>query len=165
MPGPLRLHHAAGPDTPIARCTRMMGLLIAILVLLGAPFQNANFELLKLAPSEFNWVVGDNGIGRAVITGNSAEPGLYAYRVRFPVGLRIQPHYHPDDRIVTVISGTLHMAYGDRFDESVLERLPTGSLWTEPGGQPHFVWAREGEVIIQVIGNGPSATVEMSPNR
>ena len=39
-----------------------------------------------------------------------------------------------------------------------MKALPAGSIFTEPARQPHFVWAKDGEVVIQVIGNGPSAT-------
>jgi quercetin dioxygenase-like cupin family protein len=135
------------------------------LPLLGAATlaaQSDGFQARRLAPVELEWTVGGTGIGRALIAGNSAEPGMYAYRVRFPEGTRIEPHYHPDDRVVTVISGTLLMGYGEVFDEGTMEALPGGSLWTEPGGQPHFVWAREGEVVIQVIGYGPSDTTQVA---
>lgn len=140
--------------------------LIALFFLIASTVsaQNSAFQMRRLTPDELEWSVGGTGVGRAVITGDSSEPGVYAYRVRFPQGLRIAPHYHPDDRVVTVISGTLLMGYGDSFDESAMKALPEGSLWTEPGNQPHFVWAREGEVVIQVIGNGPSATTQVPPN-
>ena len=37
--------------------------------------------------------------------------------------------------------------------------MPPGSLWAEPADQPHFVWAKDGEVVIQIYGaNGPSGT-------
>ena len=39
------------------------------------------------------------------------------------------------------------------------------SIWTEPAKQPHFVWAKDGEVIIQVIGNGPSAVVPVQSSK
>lgn len=145
----------------------MRGFLLAGSLLLAAPLsaQSGDLEPRRLAPDELEWTVGGNGVGRAVIAGDSTLPGMYAYRVRFPEGLRIEPHYHPDDRIVTVISGTLHMGYGARFDESTMKALPEGSLWTEPGDQPHFVWARDGEVVIQVIGNGPSATTQVPPDQ
>ena len=57
-----------------------------------------------------------------------------------------------------VISGTLHVGYGEVFDESKMKALPAGSIWTEPAKQPHFVWAKDGEVVIQIIGSGPSGT-------
>ena len=81
---------------------------------------------------------------------------MYAYRVRFPANFRNQPHFHPDDRIVTVMSGTLYVGFGEQFNEGGMKPLPAGSVWTEPMKQPHYVWAKDGEVVIQVIGHGPS---------
>jgi hypothetical protein len=43
-----------------------------------------------------------------------------------------------------------------------MKALPAGSVFTEPVQQPHFVWAKEGEVVIQVVGHGPSSTVWLS---
>jgi quercetin dioxygenase-like cupin family protein len=87
---------------------------------------------------------------------------MYMYRVRFPANAKVQPHFHPDERIITVISGTLYMGYGDSFDESAMKALPAGSIWTEPAKQTHFVWAKDGEAVIQVIGgNGPSGVTRI----
>jgi quercetin dioxygenase-like cupin family protein len=89
---------------------------------------------------------------------------MYMYRVRFPANYKVQPHFHPDERVVTVISGVLYMGYGEQFDESAMKALPAGSIWTEPAKQPHFVWAKDGEAIIQVVGsNGPSGTTRIDP--
>jgi hypothetical protein len=46
---------------------------------------------------------------------------MYAAHSRLPANLRIAPHFQPDERIVTVLSGTVHFGYGERFDERVLE--------------------------------------------
>ena len=130
----------------------------------GAFAQSETLELARLTPEELEWVDASTGISRATIAGNHRTPGMYAYRVRFREGSRIEPHFHPDDRIVTVISGTLQMGYGERFDEATMRVLLAGSVWTEPGGQPHFVWARDGEVVIQVIGAGPSLSTPVPSN-
>jgi len=45
-----------------------------------------------------------------------------------------------------------------------MKALPAGSIWTEPAKQPHFAWAKEGEVVIQVVGgNGPSGVTRIEP--
>lgn len=88
---------------------------------------------------------------------------MYMYRSRFPANYKVQPHFHPDERVVTVMAGTLYVGYGEQFDESAMKALPAGSIWTEPASQPHFVWAKDGEVVIQVIGNGPSGTTLVKP--
>ena len=89
---------------------------------------------------------------------------MYAYRVKFPTGFRNQPHFHPDDRLVVVISGTIHVAFSDQLNEAAMKALPPGSVWTEPAREPHYVWAKDGEVVIQVIGgNGPSSSTLVKP--
>lgn len=54
------------------------------------------------------------------------------------------------------------MGYGDKFDETAMEALPAGSVWTEPVNAPHYVWAKVGEVVIQIMGaNGPSGVTQI----
>lgn len=98
---------------------------------------------------------------RRSLVGDRNEPGMYAYRVRFPEGTRVQPHYHPEERIVTVVEGSINMGYGEVFDESSMQTLEAGSVWSEPGNQPHYVWVKDGAVVIQVIGYGPTATIQV----
>jgi quercetin dioxygenase-like cupin family protein len=118
---------------------------------------------VQATPDQFTWVRDPRGYEQANIVGDPARPGLYTAHIRFSPGQRITPHFHPDDRIVTVLAGTVLFAYGEQFDEAVLRKLPAGSVWTEPAGQSHFAWARDGEVLLQVIGFGPSATTPIPP--
>ena len=133
---------------------------VALLLSVSTIWAQSDLEPTRLGPEEVGWSATP-GVEVVDIAGDDEAPGMYAYRVRFPEGFRNEPHFHPDDRIVTVISGTLHMAYGDRFEEDALKALSSGSVWTEPGNQPHFVWAMSGEVVIQVVGYGPSATIQV----
>jgi quercetin dioxygenase-like cupin family protein len=145
-------------------------LLIAFAPLSMSPLQQTvaqdtmtaeTIELLQLSPDEIDWGDESGELVRRSLVGDPAKAGMYAYRVRFPAGTRIDPHYHPDNRIVTVIEGTLHMGYGVNFDEEAMRPLEAGSLWTEPGGQAHYVWAKDGAVVIQIIGYGPTATTQI----
>ena len=118
----------------------------------------------QLTPDEFKWSQTPSGSQRAMLVGDEQRPGMYMYRSRFPAGYQVRPHFHPDERVVTVISGTLYMGYGEQFDERAMRVLPPGSIWTEPAKQPHFVWAKDGEVVIQVVGsNGPSGVTRIEP--
>ena len=112
----------------------------------------------QTVPDDMTWVTLPDGLQVARIAGDLTKPGMYTVRVKFPAGLKIQPHFHSDERIVIVLEGTVYFAYGELFDEARMNALPTGSVWTEPAKQPHFAWAKDGEAVIQVIGNGPSAT-------
>ena len=139
---------------------RIAATVAVLLITTGALAQDSALEPVRLAPGDMDWGDGD-GVARVVIAGNNETAGMYAYRVRFPEGFMNEPHFHPDDRIVTIISGTLLVGFGERFDEGAMRALPTGSVWTEPGNQPHFVRAPDGEVVIQVIGVGPSGTTQV----
>ena len=120
-------------------------------------------EPTRLAPGDLEWNGAPGEVTVVDIAGDNEIASLYVYRVRFPGGFRNEPHYHPDDRVVTVMAGTLHMGYGNEFDENAMQALPVGSVWPEPGEQPHFVWAQDGEVVIQVVGFGPSGTTQIEP--
>jgi len=115
-----------------------------------------------VTPDELTWIKGPLAM-RAVIAGDDRKPGMYIFRAKFPANFKVEPHYHPDEKVNMVISGTLLVGYGEEFDESKMKALPAGSIWTEPASQPHFVWAKDGEVVIQVIGNGPSGTTLVKP--
>ena len=97
------------------------------------------------------------GFRQANVIRDPSRQGLYVQRVRFPAGVKLPPHTHPDERIATVLSGTLHVGYGEQFDESTLRVIHEGGVWTEPAGAAHFAWAKDGEVVVQVVGFGPSA--------
>jgi hypothetical protein len=47
---------------------------------------------------------------------------------------------------------------GEQWDESKLKAYPAGTFYSEPPRTPHYVWAKDGEVIIQTTGMGPTGT-------
>jgi len=93
-----------------------------------------------------------------VLYGDPTKPGaFYVSRVRFSAGWKDPPHWHPDElRTVVVLSGTLYYGTGDKWDENKLKPYPAGTFYSEPSKAQHFTWAKDGEVIIQVTGIGPS---------
>jgi len=141
---------------------RVTGCVVLALLVLG---ETARTELLtqaRLAPDELKWDRTPTGNLRSNLVGDEQKPGVYMYRVRFTANAKVQPHFHPDERIITVMSGTLYMGYGEKFDENAMKALPAGSIWTEPAKQTHFVWAKDGEAVIQVVGaNGPSGVTRI----
>jgi hypothetical protein len=44
----------------------------------------------------------------------------------------------------------------DKWDENKLRAYPAGTFYSKPARAPQFTWAKDGEVIIQVTGLGPS---------
>jgi quercetin dioxygenase-like cupin family protein len=102
----------------------------------------------------------------ATLFGDSSQPGLYVDRIRFPPGMKVMPHSHPDTvRTVLVMSGTFYFAVGEQWDESKLKAYPAGTLYSEPPGTPHYAWAKDGEVILQITAIGPTGNVPVAPKR
>jgi quercetin dioxygenase-like cupin family protein len=92
-----------------------------------------------------------------VLYGDPGKPGLFVSRVRFSPGWKDMPHWHPDPaRTVVVLSGTFYFGAGETWDESKFKAYPAGTFYSEPPKAPHFTWAKDGEVIIQITGMGPS---------
>jgi quercetin dioxygenase-like cupin family protein len=127
--------------------------------------QGASLRLMQIVPGELKFKPIPNGTLQAAVVGDSTRPGLYAIRTKIPLGLRLQPHFHPDERIVTVLDGTLYVGFGERFDTSTMRPLQPGSVFTEPARQPHFTWAKDGEVLLQIVGNGPTGTTQILKGR
>lgn len=91
----------------------------------------------------------------AILVGHPTEPGPYVIRVKVPVGVRLMPHRHPEDRVYTVMSGVFYIGLGEQFDDGKLEAYPPGAVIVLPGGTPHFHWAKSGEYVTQVTAIGP----------
>jgi quercetin dioxygenase-like cupin family protein len=100
---------------------------------------------------------GVSGIETVVLKGDPTKPGLYVLALRAGPNMTIQAHSHKDDRVATVLKGTWYFGYGQKFDEKALMALPPGSVYTEPPNRPHFARTKE-QVVIQIVGNGPSST-------
>jgi hypothetical protein len=57
---------------------------------------------------------------------------------RVPAHTQIAARCHRDDRVATVIPGTWHIGYGDRFEEWKRKALSPGTFYTEPPGRNYF---------------------------
>lgn len=123
--------------------------------------QNEPALPIQVLPTELKWNGDANlhGLQTAPLAGDPKAPAPYAERIRIPAHYRLRPHSHPNEaRMVTVISGTLYYAFGDKFDESKLKALPPGSFFTEPKDMPHYAMTKRKEVILQLNAIGPAAT-------
>jgi quercetin dioxygenase-like cupin family protein len=101
-----------------------------------------------------------------ILFGDSSQPGLYVDRIRFLPGMKVMPHWHPDTvRTVLVMSGTFYFAVGEQWDESKLKAYPAGTLYSEPPMTPHYAWAKDEEVILQITAIGPTGNVPVAPKK
>jgi quercetin dioxygenase-like cupin family protein len=95
----------------------------------------------------------------AVLYGDPTKADVFVTRVKLAPGLKVMPHWHPDEwRTAVVLSGTLYFGLGEQWDESKLKAYPAGTFFSEPSKTPHYAWAKDGEVILQITGMGPTGT-------
>ena len=97
--------------------------------------------------------------------GDPKTTGLYVTRTLIPKGVQTIPHTHSDARTVTVVSGVCYYGRGEEFDENRVIPMPPGSFFTEPAGVPHYIWAKDGDVVVQTTAIGPSGTHLVSVKR
>ena len=74
-----------------------------------------------------------------------------------------RPHFHPDDRFAVVLKGTWYTGTGDTFEPEKTVGLKPGSFMKHPAKGLHYDGAKDEEVILQLIGTGPSGTTLIHP--
>ena len=118
----------------------------------------AGFE--RVLPEQVQWkdVPNGHGVQAAVVSGDPGKPGIYVVRVKFPPGIMSVPHIHREDRYAVVLKGTWYTGTDADWDPLKTVGLPAGSFMKHPAGAVHFDGAKDEEVILQIVGNGPSAT-------
>ena len=67
-----------------------------------------------------------------------------------------RPHFHPNDRYITVISGTWWVQTGAKYDPDGFKPVPAGSFVVHPGKEIHYDGAKDEECILQIVGMGPA---------
>jgi quercetin dioxygenase-like cupin family protein len=141
--------------------------LLSCALLLGTPVfgDEEPKGFVRIAPEDVQWreLPGYGGVQFAVIEGDPSKPGVYVVRVKFPPGIMSRPHFHPEDRYAVVLKGTWYTGTGDTFDPSKTVGLKAGSFMKHPGGGHHFDGAKDEEVILQLMGVGPSGTTMLHP--
>lgn len=138
---------------------RSLILVVAVPLALSAQSSAPVVPKVQVQPDQLKWNPGGPGIQTAIVLGDPTKPGVYVQRLRFAKGTRINPHMHPDERVAVVLSGSMYFGYGETFDEAGLTHMIAGSTWTEPPKTPHFAFAKDEDVVIQVTGIGPSGSM------
>lgn len=122
------------------------------------PHQPGEAEFHAVLPEQVEWrsfPAFPPSVRLAVVVGEPSQPGPYTIRVKVPAGVKLMPHWHPEDRVYTVISGVFYVGRGDSFDPDKLQAFPPGTVIVLPGNTSHFHWAKSGEYVSQVTAIGP----------
>jgi hypothetical protein len=109
-------------------------------------------------PKDIKWVEGSGGAATAVLHGDPTKPGLYIVLNKWHPGHMSRPHYHPNDRFITVISGTWWVGAGTKYDPASTRPVPAGSFVTHFGKGIHYDGAKDEEVVLEILGEGPATS-------
>ncbi len=129
----------------------------------GAVTDDQGFERVRSEDLKWQPVPGGHGLMMAVVSGDPTKAGLYVVRGKFPPGVMSTPHTHGEDRYVTVIKGTWYTGTDAHWDPATTVGMPTGSFMKHPAGTAHFDGAKDEEVIVQIMGMGPTSTNPVYP--
>lgn len=107
-------------------------------------------------PDNIKWSTSASGNSTAVLYGDPSKPGMYIVLTKWSPGHMSRPHMHPNDRFITVISGTWWVGWGPKYDPASTYPIPAGSFVTHYARQIHYDGAKDGEVLLQIVGMGPA---------
>ena len=132
--------------------------LVAVFVIPLSAAQSPSLNPAAIAwtlPDKIQWHDDPMGLKSAVLCGDPSKPGLYIMLVKWLPGHMSHPHFHPNDRFITVISGTWWVGTGSKFDPDATVPLPAGTFVTHFGKQIHYDGAKDVEAVLQIVGEGP----------
>ena len=138
----------------------------ALLIFIASPLladpPTAVMNIMRESDLQFSPSKVVPGAANAVVWGNPATAGqLYIVRNRFSPGAFSAPHFHPETRYITVLKGTWWVGSGPKFDKDATTPVPAGSTVVHHANQIHWDGAKDEEVVVQIMGVGPSATVRV----
>jgi quercetin dioxygenase-like cupin family protein len=114
-------------------------------------------------PDQIPWKRNAAGTNEtAVMYGDPEKPGLYAVLTKWLPHNMSRPHWHPNDRIITVLKGTWWVGTGDKYDPDSTVPLPAGTVVTHFGKEVHYDGAKDEEAVLMIVGEGPATSTPAS---
>src|SRR5262249_22276330 len=97
----------------LSRCMLGAGFAV-VLVMQGHAAELNPAALVYQLPDQIKWnPPSAEGVQNAVLVGDPSKPGLYLQRTKWLKGNHFsRPHFHPNDRFITVFSGPCGWAAG-----------------------------------------------------
>jgi len=117
-------------------------------------------------PKDLKWK--DNGGNENVVLfGDPSKPGLYGVLNKWKKGNNFsKPHFHPNDRFITVISGTWWVGSGTKWDpEHASVPMPAGTFVTHFGKQVHWDGAKDEDAVLLIVGEGPATSTRVEETK
>jgi redox-sensitive bicupin YhaK (pirin superfamily) len=126
---------------------------------LGAQQQELNPAAISItAVEDVEWV-GDERAERAILYGDESQPGPYGFFIKWKAGGNFsQPHSHPTDRHIIVVSGTWWVGTGTTFDTDSTVPLGPGAFVVHHAGEVHYDGAKDEDAVMLIQGIGPATS-------
>ena len=133
---------------------------IAICLLLAPAKAELNPAAIMIQHSDqIKWVKNERaGNANASLAGDPNKPGIYVELTRWFPHHMSRPHFHPNDRYIYVISGTWWVGTGPVYDPDKTTPVPAGSYVTHYAKQIHWDGAKDEEVTLEIVGEGPATS-------
>lgn len=125
------------------------------------PFATLNPKAIAIRlPKDIQWK-GANSEGLEIIplAGDTSKPGVYVVLAKWYAHHLSRPHFHPNDRFITVLSGTWWVNTGRKYDPDHMKPVPAGSFVTHYANEVHYDGAQDGDVVLEIVGMGPGTLI------
>jgi hypothetical protein len=142
--------------------TRAARVTVAVTFLLGLASATAIADLNPKAiniqlPKDIKWVRNaTNSAETVTLVGDPSKPGLYVVLQKWLPHNNSRPHFHPNDRYITVLAGTWWVNTGPKYDPEGMKPVPAGSFVVHYGKEIHYDGAKDAECVLQIVGMGPA---------
>lgn len=140
------------------------GLSVCLLAGTAASSQTQSIPLSEFKALSVDDIKPTGTGSQVVLFGDPNKPGIYAVQITFKAGTGSRPHFHDQDRFVTVIKGTWYVALGpdsDVYDPSKMTAMKAGSFIYHPAFGHHYDGAHEEDAVVRIVGMGPVKSVNL----
>jgi quercetin dioxygenase-like cupin family protein len=110
-------------------------------------------------PENIPWQKGAN-TDTAILQGDPSKPGLYIQLTRWHAGNTSRPHSHPNDRFITVLSGTWWMGWGPEYKPDSMFPVKAGTYVVHHANQLHYDGAKDEDCVLYIVGMGPATSTQ-----
>ena len=121
---------------------------------------NTSSPAPMIIPESKDTLLG-NGRRNIFLVSRRELPGLFVERAIFPASYKSNPHTHPGDLNITVITGSFNLALSSNPDSARIAHVyGPGSFVIIPANQAHFEWFTE-RTVMDITGIGPLKTINL----
>jgi hypothetical protein len=117
-------------------------------------------------PDQIELKATGNGNASTTLAGDPSGTGLYIVMNKWLNGNHFsKPHFHPNDRFITVLQGTWWVGSGRKWDPNNSVPMRPGTFVTHFGKQVHWDGAKDEDAVILIVGEGPATSTRVEEEK